>query len=339
MPKPWLALQIHCCSSGGRTREHPTYAHMNNLTLDILGQTILGYNFDNLTTANPVITNKKMQPYVLTIAAIGLIPKFLWNFLLIPKGAKQFNDDLVTLCRSLIAQADKGSLDPKCFLSILSKAKGPDGTKWSDSEIMSEVQHFLLAGHETTSNTLCFALHCLANYPEIQDRARAEVLRVVGSSATLPYDKVKSLDYIWAVFREALRLFPTVPVNARYCRKSTQVAGHFVKAGDMVLINTYHGNRNPKYFENPNVFIPERWLDETGKRSAKIQDPFKFARNFGGGVRRCIGQRFAEEEGIIILSMILQKFKVFPVSHTSNELKTGFGVTIFVEDAMKIRCE
>lgn len=280
------------------------------------------------------------MPYLIYISTIGLLPSWSWPFIYVPllgSRAKSFDSKLRTLCTALIAKARSGDLDAKCLLSVAANSKHSDGKPWLDSEVFSNVQHFLLAGHETTANTLTFAFHLLSQHPEAQSRARDEVKKVCGPKG-LTFECLEKLPYVWAIFREALRMHPTVPVNIRQATQDVVVGGQRVHRGEVVVLNIWTVTKDETLFPQAESFRPERWLEADGSR--KAGDAYQLQRSFGGGVRKCIGQRFAEEESVLILATALLKFdSISPKSHEGIvQLPITFnGITLIARDVVTLK--
>lgn len=186
--------------------------------------------------------------------------------------------------------ADEGSTS---LLEALARAKLPF------SEAHDEIISLLIAGHESTSNTLCWTLHLLAHDPIAQARAAAEVAHVCGHQPVTP-DGAAKLDFLRCAFYEALRLYPTVPAIARKCESSTKLLGHPVPAGTIVFYSTASAARAPQRFKHAAEFFPERHA------TARLGAPGSTWLPFGGGARKCIGFRLAELEAITILATIVR---------------------------------
>jgi cytochrome P450 len=183
---------------------------------------------------------------------------------------------------------------------------------------------FLLYSLIATANTLSFAFVALALNPTIQDKAREEIRHLETEGIQITYKKINHLPYCWAIFRETLRLFPTVPLTPRMVESDYVYNGYTIPKGCRILVNNLAVCRSEKYFKTPLDFIPERW----GTDDKELRN-YEMTRNFGGGMRLCIGKRFAEEETILLLAMILSKFKISLREINGAEVKdpTKIGLT------------
>ena len=193
-------------------------------------------------------------------------------------------------------RARDGGLD---LLSTLLAARDDAGGKLDDAALRSEVVTLVLAGHETTSNALTWAWLLLARHPAAERRMHAELDAVLGGRAP-SFEDVPHLRYTAHVFSEALRLFPPVPAFARRPLVPIELDGFTVAAGTSIYVSPHVTQRNPRYFDEPDAFRPERWEDAAPPRFAYFP--------FGGGSKRCIGEPLAELEGVLILATLAQRY-------------------------------
>jgi cytochrome P450 len=142
----------------------------------------------------------------------------------------------------------------------------------------------------------------LTAHPEAQQRMRAELAAVLPDRMATADDAAR-LTYTAGVWRETLRLYPPAWLIARRLTADRTIAGHRLAAGSMLLISPWVVHRDPTWWNDPETFRPERWI-EAGDRSRQAYFPF------GGGVRQCIGNRFADLEGILILATVLPDWRV-----------------------------
>jgi cytochrome P450 len=171
------------------------------------------------------------------------------------------------------------------ILSLLLQARDEEGAAMSDRELRDELVTLLLAGHETTSTSVAWALERLVRHPAKLARLEREI------------DEGKSADYQEAVVNETLRVRPVVPIVVRTLTAELEVAGMVLPAGTRVAPCVYLTNRSPRVYDEPAAFRPERFLDAPPETFSWIP--------FGGGIRRCIGASFAQFEMRVILRTLL----------------------------------
>lgn len=193
-----------------------------------------------------------------------------------------------------------------------------DGGHLEAQNVRHQILTLLVAGHETTSGALPFALHHLTHEPEVMARVRAELDTVLGDDPDVSptFEQVPKLRYLRRVVDETLRLWPTAPGFARSPRTATTI-GADGSAGvpgglrmtpedsALVLIPLLH--RDPGLWPDPDRFDPDRFLPEHNRaRPAHAYKPF------GTGERACIGRQFALHEAVIVLAKLLHRFDLTP---------------------------
>jgi cytochrome P450 len=206
--------------------------------------------------------------------------------------------------RMIAARRDNGG-DRGDLLSILLDAQdADDGTRMTDRQVRDEVMTLFMAGHETTAVALSWTWYLLARHPEVDARLADELSAVLGSRAPTAADLAR-LPYTERVVTEAMRLYPPAYAMGRMTSVPTEVGGHALDAGVIVILPTYVVQRDPRWFAEPEAFRPERWADE------RIRENPRFAYfPFGGGPRQCIGYGFAMMEACLLLAAIAQRFRL-----------------------------
>jgi len=191
------------------------------------------------------------------------------------------------------------------LLSRLLAAQDADtGQKMPDKQVRDELMTIFLAGHETTATALAWTFYLLARHPEVEAHLRAEIQQVVGNRPPAVED-LPLMPYGAMVFSEALRLYPPAWMFARHAIDADVIQGLPIPAGAMLFLSPYVTHHHPDFWEAPDVFDPERF---TEARSA--QRPRYAYFPFGGGPRQCIGNHFAQMEAQLIMTLILQRFRV-----------------------------
>ncbi len=173
----------------------------------------------------------------------------------------------------------------------------------TDAEIGAEVVTFILAGHETTANTLAWSLALLSAFPAARERLVQEVDSVLGDRVPEAGDATR-LPWTAAVVSEAMRLYPPAWTIGRSALADDTVAGVTVPAGSRVTISTYLVHRHREFWPDPAGFDPGRFLPGSGDRPRYAYIPF------GGGRRACVGQSFAELEAVLVLASITQRYRL-----------------------------
>jgi cytochrome P450 len=174
------------------------------------------------------------------------------------------------------------------------------------ANIRCQLLTFLVAGHETTSGALAFALYFLARDPAVYARARVEVEEVWGDDDRPSFEQIAKLRYIRRVLDESLRLQPTVPGYYREAREDTTLAnGYPMRKGEWVLALTHSLHRDPLWGPDPDRFDPDRF------ESARVRErPAGLYKPFGTGERSCIGRQFALHEALMLLGAIVRRYEL-----------------------------
>jgi cytochrome P450 len=281
---------------------------MMRLTLTIVSHTLLSTDVsddaDNVGAALTRLmaeTNRRL---------LSLIP-LPWNSIPSPRAIR-YKKDMKTLndvVFRIIEERRQLSPDARAkhgdLLTMLMEAQDEDtGEKMSDQQLRDEVMTIFLAGHETTANALAWTWYLLSKHPEIARKLRAEAVEVLGGRVPTFAD-VPRLKYTLMVLEESMRLFPPAWIIAREAAADDTIDGFKIPAKAIVVLVPYVTHRDPKLWENPEGFDPERFSPERAASRAKYT---YFP--FGGGPRQCIGSNFALMEAQLILAMIAQRFRL-----------------------------
>jgi cytochrome P450 len=199
-----------------------------------------------------------------------------------------------------------GGTDRGDFLSMLiegKKAAGLDVTsKEQRQRLRDEALTIYLAGFETTANAMTWALYLLARNPSAQQKMAEEVADVLGERAAGSHD-MPNLRYTRAVMAEAMRLFPPAWVIGRVLLKDFTFGEYTIPKDAEVWMSQYVMHRDPRYWDKPEDFIPERWLAEDFEPSRFVYFPFS------AGPRNCIGEQFAWLESMVVLANAIRRFE------------------------------
>lgn len=183
---------------------------------------------------------------------------------------------------------DPNYVQPNDLMNALLIARNAEtGEGMDDDQMRDEVVTLLVSGFDTTARTLTWFFHSLGDNPEVEAKFRAEVQNVIGDR-TATYEDVEHLTYTKMVIRETMRLFPPNPLIGREALGDDDMCGYHISKGSIISLSPYLAHRNPKYWDQPEVFNPERFTAENEALRPKLA---YFP--FGGGARQCIGQGMA----------------------------------------------
>ena len=233
----------------------------------------------------------------------------------------EFFEDLIA---EMIAEKRPGGIeDSDDLLSMLLGARDEGGEGMTDEQVRDELVTMLFAGHETTALALTYVWYLLGRNPEAAERLREELDAELDGPPTA--EDLPDLDYTEAVVKEAMRVYPPVPMVPREPTTDVEIAGYRIPEGTMVLCSQVVAHLDERWWDDPMAFRPERWLDEDGEieDEAEAERPDYAYFPFGGGPRRCIGAEFAMMEAQLLLATIARRWDVKLVSDESPEPTVG----------------
>jgi cytochrome P450 len=215
----------------------------------------------------------------------------------------RFLDDLVL---GVIARRRRSGEDRGDLLSLMLSAvdeEGGGGTM-TDRQLRDESVNLILAGNETTATALSWAVYLLSEHPDVQDKLRAEIDAVLaGRSPTA--DDVEHLPYTAQVIDEAMRLYPPVYATSRAAIEPVEIGGYPLPRGAQVNLVPYITHRDPRWFDDPESFRPERFAPD-----APRPIPAFAYYPFGAGPRACIGKGFALMEAVLVLATVASRHEI-----------------------------
>ncbi len=275
-------------------------ADMTGLTMSIIADAIFGIQAEELRAELSDAVSTLHRYTADTLGRNRLTPelKIEWQ------AAGAILDRIV---RNVLVQYKPSN--SRDFLSLMQNAVDPEsGQGMSEQEIRDEALTLLIAGHETTANALTWIWYLLAKHPDIEAEVFAEVQHVVGDR-TITYDDLSKLQSMALVFKEALRMYPPAWLIGRKALEPVELGGYIVPTNAVMVVPIYAMHRNSKYFPEPDVFKPERFLTEPKKYSYIP---------FGTGPRVCLGQHFATMEALLVLASIVQRYQFrFPANYVA----------------------
>jgi cytochrome P450/NADPH-cytochrome P450 reductase len=281
---------------------------MTRLTLDTISLAGFGYRFDSFA-------RDELHPFLGAMGAVleevmTRITRSKLQNQLMRAGQERMELDIAAMHALVdeVIRARRANDAPRAqrdLLDLMLQARDPvTDEPLDDANIRAQVITFLIAGHETTSGLLTFALYQLMRHPETLARCYAEVDRVMPAGTTPAYEHIARLETLDRVLRETLRLWPTAPSYAVGAIDETLLGGRWrLPAGQRVIVFLPGLHRNPRWWERPEAFDIDRFAP--GARERIHPHAYK---PFGNGERACIGQQFAITEAKLALAVILQRF-------------------------------
>jgi len=304
-------------------------AHCSHVAMDVIFRTLFSVpiTHDVANAAFETFREYQQSQPVATLAA--LLPRPNWWPRLHSRRAR----DTAAKIRGLIAQLVEkraqdiaaGTAPDDLATKIMTTPDPVSGETFSLDEMVDQVAIFFLAGHETSAAALSWALYLLALYPEWQDKMAAEALEHMDPEK-IYFSTLSKLRLSRAVFREAMRLYPPVPMFVREAACPEQFRARKVKPGSQVILSPWHLHRHERLWDRPDAFDPGRFDTPNGKeclRNAYIP--------FSAGARVCPGSAFAMAEGPLLLSILVRAFRFetapghepIPVAHLTVRSANG----------------
>lgn len=209
----------------------------------------------------------------------------------------------LTLPEAVISAAPWQGREQTLLKMMQAAENDPDMPTWDHAQVQDEIKQYLWAGTETTALTLGWTLYLLSQHPEVANRIRLEGEGVYGERNPTAAD-IERLRYTRAVMLETLRLYPPAWALIRTAAGDDEIAGHSIKAGDRIVLCPYVLHHNPKYWDSPETFRPERF--ESGSMKSRVKYSYL---PFGAGKRFCLGGQLSQIEVVLALSQLLRRFR------------------------------
>jgi len=212
-----------------------------------------------------------------------------------------FIDSLVY--RIISERQEEGNSNHHDLLALLMSAMDEDGAQMTRQQLHDETMTLFLAGHETTAQMLTWTWYALSENPPVGTRLQEELGGVLGARP-MEISDLPKLPYLEAVMKEVLRLYPPAYIMAREVIEPCEIGGYSMGPKSTIIFSQWVMHRDARYYDNPEQFRPERWLEGLSDR---LPPGAYFP--FGGGPRRCIGEGFALEEAAIVIATLARRFR------------------------------
>jgi cytochrome P450 len=279
---------------------------MATLTAEIICRTVFGPRLGAVHATEIVASFSAYQRQVsqLDIAYLLGLPDWLPRFQspAVYRAAHRIRrvlDDIILRCEERLASGEPS------MIRMLIEARDPETHEALDREALrNEAAVIFMAGQETTANSLAWSWFLLSQVPEVEARLHAELTKVLGGRPPV-LDDVPRLIYTRAVFEEAIRLYPPVPLLGRQALRDERIRNRDIPKGSLVVVAPWLLHRHRRLWERPDHFEPERFLPENaGTRKRYSYIPFSV------GPRVCAGQAFGLTEGILCLATVAQRARL-----------------------------
>ncbi|GLU04195.1 hypothetical protein SLE2022_213540 [Rubroshorea leprosula] len=248
----------------------------------------------------------------------------------------KFMQELVDECRRRLEDENKNSSLPgakdKTMIEVLLSLQKSEPHNYRDENIRSTMLGLLAAGTDTSAGTMEWAMSLLLNNPEALKKAQEEMDNVVGSSRLVEESDLGKLSYLRCIINETMRMYPTAPLLPHESSHECFVGGYRIPRGTMLLVNLWAIHNDPKIWEKPEKFKPERFQGLKGNR-----DGFKLM-PFGSGRRGCPGEGLATRMVGLTLASVIQAFEWERIGEEMVDMTEGTGLTMPKAKALQARC-
>ena len=273
--------------------------------------------------------HQRSQP-LLNLAAFVPLPGWFPRFH--RRAARRTAMEIRTLIARLVDERMKdihaGTAPADLATKIMTTVDPATGTGFDADEMIDQVAIFFLAGHETSASALAWALYLLAADQEAQEKVAREVN---GIKDNLEFSDISRLEFTRNVFREALRLYPPVPMMVRENRHPETFRARDVRRGSQIVVSPWHIHRHERIWDNPDAFDPDRWRAPEARQS--VRQGFL---PFSAGPRVCPGAGIAMIEGVLFLALLVRDLRFspaggqdpVPVAHLTVRAKDGIMLAV-----------
>ncbi|OWU80367.1 cytochrome P450 [Loktanella sp. 22II-4b] len=278
---------------------------------------------------------QRTQP-ILNLAAFVPLPRWMPRLFRrdTRRTARSIRQLITGLTRDRMQAIEAGTAPDDLATKIMTTEDPLTGERFTPAEMVDQVAIFFLAGHETSASALAWALYLLAMDQGAQARVRAESDALWGDD-TPDFSDISKAKFTRDVFREALRLYPPVPMMVRETRCPERFRDRRIDPGSQIVLSPWHLHRHTRLWDRPDVFDPDRWHTENGR--ACQRDAFI---PFSTGARVCTGAGFAMIEGVLILARLVQAYHfelvegrpAMPVAHLTVRGRDGIWLRVRARD-------
>ena len=340
------ANKLRESAEAGRSVEMENF--FSRFALDIIGKAVFNYDFDSLTTDDPVISAVYTVLREAEHRSIAIFP--YWNFpgasLVVPRQRAAASallviettlNKLISECKMMVEAADEEFVeeylnrgDPSILRFLIAS-----GDKVSSKQLRDDLMTLLIAGHETSAAVLTWTFYLLARHPEAARRVREEVDAVLGDRTPQGAADLKELRFTTRVINESMRLYPQPPVLLRRAVEDVRMGAYEVPASSDIFISTWNLHRSPLLWDRPHDFEPDRFGPLDAPIPNEFTEDYRYL-PFGGGQRKCIGDQFALLESVTALAVISRRFE-FELDPAGPEVGMTTGATIHTSNGLLLR--
>ncbi|HEX9432812.1 MAG TPA: cytochrome P450 [Burkholderiales bacterium] len=291
-------------------------ADLMRYTVDVTAGLAFGADINTIESDDEVI-QQHLDKVLPALFRRLLAPFRYWRFLKLPADRALARhlvelhravNGFIATARSRVAANPSLRADPSNLIEAMIAARDAEGSGLDDANVAGNVLTMLLAGEDTTANTLAWMIYLLGRNPQALARARDEVRAVLGSEPfPSQYEQLAQLPFVEACANETMRLRPVAPLLIIEAGRASVVAGIEIPARQVIICLMRPGATDEKHFPDAKTFDPARWLDPAAKSATSAK---RVAMPFGAGPRLCPGRYLAMLEMKMVIAMLLASFEL-----------------------------
>ncbi|GAB1859801.1 Cytochrome P450 4C1-like isoform X1 [Camponotus japonicus] len=327
-------------------KEVDLFHHIWLCTLDIIYGSTMGIklksqsNRDNryvkaITRVKGIVAHRMRN--------IFLLPNILFNLTHLSREQQKnitlihsYADKAIQITSNKLNRTSRTENTKKTFIKIL-MAASHEGKIFTEKNIRDEINTILVAGSDTTAVTVNFAIFVLANFPEIQEKVYEELSEIYGNenlnSAPIKYEDLQHMDYLSRVIKETMRIFPIVACVVRHLKEDIKIGEYVLPKGAEIFLPFIKVHRDEKYWKNPLVFDPDRFL----LCNMADRHPYSYL-PFSNGPRNCIGWKYGVVSMKVMLATLIRTF-IFKVDKKIelDEIKLNVTPLLTLVNPLKVK--
>jgi cytochrome P450 len=298
-------------------------ADLMRYTVDVIAGLALGADINTLESDDDII-QRHLDKIFPAMARRLQAPYPYWRYVRLPAdrrldrhvtALKQAVQGFIAQARARLAAEPALHAAPANLIEAMIVARDNPGSGLTDRDVAGNVLTMLLAGEDTTANTLAWMIYLLSRHPDALDRARAEVRTVLGEDREpTRLEQLAAMDYVESCAHETMRLKPVAPIQVQQAARDTVVAGVEMPARGLMIFLTRPAAMDARHFAEPEAFDPARWSKDQAATHAAPHSAKRVSMPFGAGPRICPGRYLALLEMKMAIAMLLANFEIDSVT-------------------------
>jgi len=305
-------------------------SEMADITLEIIAKLVFGKNTIDAATVTSI--HHAYDVFMAYLKQPRLIPTVDFRKIFHTPEYMQFNKELVYLRKlftEMLNESKKNTSNDRLnMLALLLDAQAADPQNFTDADILEQCFTMIFAGFESTSILIQWMWYALDERPDVREKLRTDIA-IYTSQGNFTYEGLSQMRYMKAFFDEAVRLYPPFWITGREPIADDRFGDYKIKRGTKIVLPQFAMQRHPRYWKNPNAFMPERFMSES---SDDMHPGLYFP--FSHGPRKCSGNKLAEMEAKVVIAKLLPYFELTLVN-TAAQRNFDSAISLKPEQPLK----